>query len=77
MKQEKRYIDVLCARRGCVRTSEKRYTKYGGENQGEHNKVKEEEDLKGECGDGENLPKNIVGKFKRKVHREGGNDRPR
>lgn len=52
-------------------------TKYHGEDQGKYYKVKEEENLKDQCGDGENLPKDAVADVKRKVHCKGSNDYPR
>ena len=52
-------------------------TKRDGEDQGEDCKVKGEDDLKDERGDGENFPKDGVEYVKGTVHCEGGNDRPR
>lgn len=52
-------------------------TKYDGEEQGKYDKVEEEDDLKDQCGDGENFPKGGIADVKSKVHCKGDDDRPR
>jgi hypothetical protein len=52
-------------------------TKYGGKYQGGYGKVKEEDYLKDKCGDGEDLPKNLVADAERTVQGEEGNNCPR
>lgn len=61
--------------RGLVRGKNGR-TKHGGEDQGECDKVKKEDDLEDQSRDGKNLPKNGVANVKCKVHCKGGNDCP-
>jgi len=61
--------------RGSAR-GKNRHTKHCGKYQGEKDKVKEENDLKDERSDGENLPKNVVADTERTVQGEWGDDRP-
>jgi len=52
-------------------------TKCDGKHQGKYGKVKEEEDLKYQSDDGENLPENVVADVERTAQRERGENCPR